>query len=79
MTDHHNDDTDFNDADAIIARSIDGLRQAGIGASVIAGVLQARAVFLWRQDGLTDDQIVCEFGTCIQVPLGRNPPMRRRR
>jgi hypothetical protein len=79
MTDHHDYDRDFDDADAVIARSIDGLRLAGISPSVIAGVLQAHAVFLWRQDGLTDDQIVCEFGTCMQVPLGRNPPKRRQR
>ena len=79
MASNRDYDKDADDTDKIIAQSIDALRLAGVSGSIIAGVLQARAVFLWRQDGLTDDQIVCEFGTCIQVPLGRNASSSGRR
>jgi hypothetical protein len=67
---------DTEDADAIIARSINHLTLAGVSRYSIGSVLMARAIFLFRQEGWTDDQIVCEFGAGIQIPIGRNsgPP-----
>ena len=53
---------DAEDADAIIARSIDNLTLAGVSRVSIGSVLMARAIFLLRQGGWTDDQIMCEFG-----------------
>jgi hypothetical protein len=80
MADH--EDRDAEDIDAIIARSIDNLTLAGISRASIGAVLMARAIFLFRQEGWTDDQIVCEFGAGIQIPIGRNsgePRTRERR
>ena len=42
---------DAEDADAIIARSIDNLTLAGVSRVSIGSVLMARAIFLLRQGG----------------------------
>ena len=66
--------SDIDDADEIIARSVADLQLAGVSDSAIAAALLLRSMMLWRRDGLTDDEIVCEFGKCIQLPFGRNVP-----
>lgn len=65
---------DIDDADEIIARSVADMQLAGISDSAIGAALMLRSMMLWRTDGLTDDEIVCEFGKCIQLPFGRNAP-----
>ena len=66
--------SDIDDADEIIARSVADLQLAGVSDSAVAAALLLRSMMLWRRDGLTDDEIVCEFGKCIQLPFGRNSP-----
>ena len=68
---------DIDDADEIIARSVADMQLAGISDSAIGAALMLRSMMLWRTDGLTDDEIVCEFGKCIQLPFGRNAPPAR--
>ena len=66
--------SDIDDADEIIACSVADLQLAGVSDSAIAATLLLRSMMLWRRDGLTDDEIVSEFGKCIQLPFGRNVP-----
>ena len=70
---------DFEEADEIIGRSVADLQLAGVSGSAIAGALHLRSIMLWRKEGYTDDEIVCEFGRCIQLPFGRTPPRRSTR
>jgi hypothetical protein len=65
---------DLDDADEIIARSVADLHVAGVSDSAIAGALLVRSILLWRKEGYTDDEICCEFATCIRLPFGRNAP-----
>jgi hypothetical protein len=66
--------SNIDDADEIIARSVADLQLAGVSDSAVAAALLLRSMAPWRRDGLTDGEIVCEFGKCIQLPFGRNAP-----
>ena len=65
--------SDIDDADEIIARSVADLQLAGVSDSAIAAALLLRSMMLWRRDGLTDDEIVCEFGKASSSRSAETP------
>jgi hypothetical protein len=63
---------DDDDAYEAIERVVRALQTAGVREDAIAASLLARSIFLFREVGLKDDQIVTDFLKAIKIPLGRN-------
>ena len=63
---------DNEDAYEAIDRVVRALQTAGVSEDATAASLLARSIFLFRETGLTDDEIVTDFLEAIKVPLGRN-------
>lgn len=67
------DDADSDIAAHTLDRVLDSMKLVGVQDEAVAPALAARAIFLWRRAGHTDDEILREVTSALDVPLGRNP------